>query len=256
MIYLAEFFLHLLVFMAGAGIFSFLNVVIYRLPRKISFVTGRSHCPSCDATLRWYDMVPVFNWFYLRGRCRDCGAKISFRYPAVETLGGVLALLCMHNFGESAGAIAAFAFLGVLTVVALVDADTMEIPNGLVIGLLIIAAAAWGCGLEPGWRERLIGFACVSVPMLLLTLAIPGAFGGGDIKLMAAAGLFLGWKLCLVATFLAIVGGGLYGIYLLAAHKKGKKEHFAFGPFLCAGMAVALFWGEQILEWYLGLFRF
>ncbi len=256
MIYIAEVFLYLLVFMAGAGIFSFLNVVIYRLPRKISFVTGRSHCPACDATLRWYDMVPVFNWFYLRGKCRDCGAHISFRYPAVEALGGVLALLCVYRFGMEAEAFAAFAFLGVLTVVAFVDADTMEIPNGLVIGILIIAVVAGICALAPAWKDRLIGLVCVSVPMLLITLAIPGAFGGGDIKLMAAAGLFLGWKLCLVATFLAILTGGLYGIWLLATRKKGKKEHFAFGPFLCVGMAVALFWGEQLLEWYLGLYHF
>ncbi len=256
MIYIIQFIFYLLIFMAGAGIFSFLNVVIYRLPRKISFVTGRSHCPSCDATLRWYDMVPVFNWFYLRGKCRDCGARISPRYPAVEALGGVFALLCIYRFGREAEAIAAFVFLAVLTVVAFIDADTMEIPNGLVIGILIIAIVAWACGLVPGWRDRLIGFACVSVPMLLITLAIPGAFGGGDIKLMAAAGLFLGWKQCLVATFLAIVAGGLYGIFLLAARKKGRKEHFAFGPFLCAGMAAALFWGEPLLEWYLGLYHF
>ena len=256
MIYIAEIFLYLIVFRAGAGVFSFLNVVIYRLPKKISFVTGRSHCPSCDATLRWFDMVPVFNWFYLRGKCRDCGARISPRYPAVEALGGVLALLCMHYFGEGAEAIAAFAFLAVLTVVAFIDADTMEIPNGLVIGILILAILAGACALGPAWKDRLIGLVCVSVPMLLLTLAIPGAFGGGDIKLMAAAGLFLGWKLCLVSMFLAVVAGGLYGIYLLAARKKGKEEHFAFGPFLCVGMAVALFWGERLLDWYLGLFRF
>ncbi len=256
MVYIAEIFLYLLVFMAGAGIFSFLNVVIYRLPEKISFVTGRSHCPSCGATLRWYDMVPVFNWFYLRGKCRDCGARISFRYPAVETLGGVLALLCMHRFGMGAEAIADFAFLAVLTVVAFIDADTMEIPNGLVILILIIAIAALVCFPEPTWKNRLIGLVCVSVPMLLITIVIPGAFGGGDIKLMAAAGLFLGWKLCLVAAFLAIVAGGLYGIWLLATRRKGKKEHFAFGPFLCAGMAAALFWGEQLLEWYLSLYRF
>ncbi len=256
MIYIANVFFYFLIFMAGAGIFSFLNVVVYRLPKKISFVSGRSHCPSCDATLRWYDMVPVFNWFYLRGKCRDCGARISFRYPAVETLGGVLALLCVHRFGLEAEAIAAFAFLCVLTVVALIDADTMEIPNGLVIWLLVIAIVAWACGVEPAWKDRLIGLVCVSVPMLLLTLAIPGAFGGGDIKLMGAAGLFLGWKLCLTAMFLAILTGGIYGIYLLATRKKGKKEHFAFGPFLCVGMAAALFWGEQLLDWYLSLYHF
>ncbi len=256
MIYLAEAILGLLVFLAGGGIFSFLNVVAYRMPRKISFVTGRSHCASCGATLRWYEMVPVFNWFYLRGTCRSCGARISFRHPAVEALGGVLALLCLRHFGWSAEAFAAYAFLALLTLVALIDADTMEIPNGLVIGVLIVAVAAWGCGFAPSWRERLIGLLCVSVPMLLITLVIPGAFGGGDIKLVAASGAFLGWKMNLVAAFLAVVAGGLYGIYLLATRRKGRKEHFAFGPFLCAGMAAALFWGAPLLEWYLGLYKF
>lgn len=256
MYYLMEGLLYLLIFMAGASIFSFLNVVIYRLPRKISFVKGRSHCPSCGAELKWYDMVPVLNWFYLRGKCRVCKAPISFRYPAVEGLGGALALLCFWKCGASAQALTAFAFLGVLAVVTFVDADTMEIPNGLVLAAALTAAAAWLFGEAPVWQERLIGAVCVSVPMLLLTLAIPGAFGGGDIKLMCAAGLFLGWKLSLAAVFLAIVGGGLYGIFLLAARKKGKKEHFAFGPFLCAGMAVALFWGDSLIGWYLGLCGF
>ncbi len=255
-VYIMEGVLYLLLFLAGAGIFSFLNVVIYRLPRGISFLQGRSHCPSCGAMLHWYDMVPVLNWFYLRGKCRNCGAKISFRYPAVEFLGGALALLCLHHFGADYQAILAFAFLGVLTAVAFIDADTMEIPNGLVIAVAVIALLDCIGDSPVSIRERLIGLVCASVPMLLLTLAIPGAFGGGDIKLMGAAGLYLGWKLCLIATFLAVVAGGLYGIGLLAMRRKGKKEHFAFGPFLCAGMAAAIFWGEPLLHWYLGLYGF
>lgn len=251
MVYILEGVLRLLVFAAGASLFSFLNVIIYRLPRKMSFVQGRSHCPHCGATLRWYDMVPVLNWFYLRGRCRNCRAPISFRYPAVELLGGVLALLCLHRYGWTAALAPVFLLLAVLTAVAFIDADTMEIPNGLVLAVLVLAAADFVCRMGPSLTERLIGFLCVSVPMLLLTLAIPGAFGGGDIKLMAAAGAFLGWRLCLLAAFLAIVAGGAYGIYLLAAKKKGKKEHFAFGPFLCVGIAAALFWGDELLDWYL-----
>lgn len=254
MMYIAKGFLWFFVFWAGACIFSFLNVIVYRLPKKISFVTGRSRCPACGETLCWYDMVPVLNWFYLRGRCRRCKAKISPRYPAVECLGGILALLCVVQFGFSVQAALAFALLSTLTVIALIDADTMEIPNGLVLLVLALAAAAWICGMGPAPKSRLIGLICVSVPMLLLTLAVPGAFGGGDIKLMAAAGLFLGWKLSLIAMFLAVLAGGLYGIYLLAAKKKGRKEHFAFGPFLCAGIAAALFWGGSLLEWYLGLY--
>lgn len=253
-VHMAEAFLWLLVFAAGASIFSFLNVVIYRLPAGISFAKGRSHCPKCGAELRWYDMVPVLNWFYLGGKCRSCKAPISFRYPAVELLGGVLALLCAAYQGYTAKAAVTFAFLAILTAIAFIDWDTMEIPNGLVLAVLAAGIASWICGgLTP--LERIIGAVCVSVPMLALTLAIPGAFGGGDIKLMAAAGVFLGWKLCALSAFLAILAGGTYGIYLLAAKKKGRKEQFAFGPFLCAGMAAAVFWGEKLLSWYLQLYK-
>jgi len=200
-------------------------------------------------------MVPVLNWFYLRGRCRKCRAPVSFRYPAVETLGGVCAVLCAARFQMSVKSVLVFALLAVLTVIAFIDIDTMEIPNGLVLEVLALGVLA--CVLLPECTplQRLIGAFCVSVPMLLLALAVPGAFGGGDIKLMAAAGLFLGWKMCVLAAFLAVVAGGIYGIYLLAAKKKDKKEHFAFGPFLCAGMAAAVFWGNEMISWYLSLYR-
>lgn len=254
MIGLLEGILNALVFAAGASVFSFMNVVIYRLPRKISFVRGRSHCPVCGAMLKWYDMVPVLNWFYLRGKCRGCGARISFRYPAVECLGGVLALLCLGRFGWQYSAVTAFFLMAVLTAVAFIDADTMEIPNGLPILVFVLAVVGALLGMEPSLSSRLIGFFAVSAPMLLLTLAVPGAFGGGDIKLMAAAGAFLGWKLSLVAAFLAIVSGGIYGVYLLASKRKGRKEHFAFGPFLCAGIGAAVLWGDAILNWYLQLY--
>jgi leader peptidase (prepilin peptidase)/N-methyltransferase len=243
-----------LLFLMGASIFSFLNVVIYRLPAGISFVSGRSHCPKCDATLAWYDMVPVVNWFVLRGKCRNCHAPISFRYPAVELLGGLLALACFLKYGMTAQFVTAFAWLAVLTVIGFIDFDTMEIPNGLVAALLVIGLVDVCLNARPLCLERLLGVVVVSVPMLLLALAVPGAFGGGDIKMMAATGLMLGWKLNLLATFLAIVGGGFYGIFLLASKKADRKSHFAFGPFLCIGLAVSLFVGERLLTWYLGFF--
>ena len=209
-------------------------------------------------------MVPIFSYLLLRGKCRTCKAPISPRYPLVETLGGVSAVLCLWRFGGTGegwfqltpSVILVFAFLSVLTVVAFIDIDTMEIPNGLVL-------AAACCGIislfvfpEITLLSKIIGVFSVSVPLLVLTLLIPGAFGGGDIKLMAACGLFLGWQLSLVSLFLAILTGGLYGGILLATGKKGKKEHFAFGPFLCGGMAAAFFFGKEILSWYLGFFQF
>ena len=139
-----------------------------------------------------------------------------------------------------------------MTVTALLDWDTMEIADGCWIAVALLAVAAAFTLKNAAWPERLIGALAVSVPMLLLTLLIADAFGGGDIKLMAAGGLFLGWKLILAAAALAILGGGLYGGYLLAAKKKGRKDHFAFGPFLCAGMALSLLFGQSLIDWYIG----
>lgn len=246
--------LTVLIFILGSCIFSFLNVVIYRLPRKMDFVTGRSMCPSCEHTLGALDMIPVFGWVLLRGKCRYCGAKVSVRYPAVELLGGVLGVLCLYHYGMNPGAVIGFLLLCILTVVSFIDLDTMEIPFPLVVAAALIGAASCPFFPEISLIERGIGMLCVSLPLYLLTVIIPGAFGGGDIKLTAACGIFLGWKLNLLALFLAVMGGGVYGIWLLATKRKGKKDHFAFGPFLCVGIAVAMFAGENILDWYLGFF--
>lgn len=256
MIQMAECVIMAFVWLFGASIFSFLNVVIYRVPRKMSFIRGYSHCPDCNHQLSGPDMIPVFSWLFLRGRCRYCGGKVSSRYTWIELTGGCIALLCVFKIGYNLEALTSFAFLGMLTVVAFVDIDTMEIPNGFVLAILLIGLVS--IVIMPGitLAERLIGMISVSLPLLLITLVIPGAFGGGDIKLMGACGLLLGWRLNLISLFLAVLTGGLYGIYLLGTRKKGRKEHFAFGPFLCVGMFAALFWGNQLADWYLRLCGF
>ena len=233
---LLECLLGLIRFLLGAALFSFMNVVAWRLPRDMDPLKGRSICPQCGHTLQAPDLVPVFSWLFLRGRCRHCGAPIPVRYFLVEVLGGALALGCTWRYGAA-----------------------YSLPEGL-FGMSWAALLALAvCGvlsvlLDPAaWGAHLIGALCVSVPMLLLCLLIPGAFGGGDIKLMAAAGLFLGWQHTLLAMFFGILGGGFYGIYLLAAKKADKKDHFAFGPFLCAGIVIAMLAGQPILDWY---FRF
>lgn len=222
----------------------------------MSFIKGYSHCPDCNHRLSGLDMVPVFSWLFLRGRCRYCGGKVSSRYTWIELTGGCIALLCVFKIGYNLAAITSFAFLGMLTVVAFVDIDTMEIPNGFVLAILIIGMISIVTMPGISLVERLIGMVSVSLPLLLITLVIPGAFGGGDIKLMGVCGLLLGWKLSLVSLFLAVLTGGLYGMYLLGTRKKGRKEHFAFGPFLCVGMFAALFWGNQLTDWYLGMCGF
>lgn len=230
---LLELLLGLIRFLLGAALFSFMNVVAWRLPRGMDPLKGRSVCPQCGHTLGAPDLVPVFSWLFLRGRCRHCGAHIPARYLLVELLGGVLAL----------------AVCGILLSVSLIDAETQTIPDRLNLALAVCGAVS--VLLSPAdWLPHIIGALCVSVPMFLLCLVIDGAFGGGDIKLMVAAGLFLGWQNTLLAMFFGIVFGGMYGIYLLAAKKAGKKDHFAFGPFLCAGIVIAMLFGGPVLEWY------
>ena len=146
-------------------------------------------------------------------------------------------------------ALLALAVCGILLSVSLIDAETQTIPDRLNLALAVCGTVS--VLLSPAdWLPHIIGALCVSVPMFLLCLVIDGAFGGGDIKLMAAAGLFLGWQNTLLAMFFGIVFGGMYGIYLLAAKKAGKKDHFAFGPFLCAGIVIAMLFGGPVLEWY------
>lgn len=254
MLYLLIALIWLLRFLLGACFFSFLNVVVWRLPRGESLVRGRSHCPACGRVLTAWELVPCFSFLALRGRCHGCGAKIPSRDFWVEALGGVLFLACAERFsGESLRAYLAFAVLFILTAVALMDWDTMEIDDRFHIALLLCAAAAVKLFPEVSLTQRAIGAVCVSLPMLVLALAISGAFGGGDIKLMFALGLFLGWKHTLLAAFFAVLTGGAYAMYLLASQKAGRKDHFPFGPFLCAGGAAALLLGDGIIAWYLSL---
>ncbi len=146
-----------------------------------------------------------------------------------------------------------FLFICLLAAVAYKDATTMEIPDNYSMAILVLGMVSIVAMPQIPLMERLIGLFSVSVPLLLITAVIPGSFGGGDIKLMGASGLFLGWRLSLIAMFLAVLFGGIYGMYLLITGKKGRKDHFAFGPFLCVGMVISLFWGMDLFHWYLEL---
>lgn len=265
---------------------SFLNVLVYRLPRRLDFVRGPSLCPSCGHRLGPLDLVPILSWLALGRKCRHCKASIPLRYPLVEMAGGVLALVCWLAFvpdvdvllgldataptgqplpllrantaflGAGATVPAAllyFCMLCILLAVACIDAETMEIPDGLNVAVLVCGLAALVVAPEVPLLGRVVGLLCVSVPLLAITLIVPGAFGGGDIKLMAAAGFLLGWQGTLLAAFVGIVIGGGYGIYLMISGRKGRTEHFAFGPALCAGIAFSMFFGIPTVNWYLGL---
>lgn len=254
MLYLAYAIIWLMRFALGACVFSFFGVVVWRLPRHESVVKGRSHCPACGRTLTAAELVPCVSFLVQRGKCRGCGARIPARDFWVEVIGGVCACLCAARFGgESVQAVLAFAVLGILTIVALMDMDTLEIYDRFPALLLLCGVLALAVFPEIGLKSRLLGSLVISVPMLIIALIVPGGFGGGDIKLMFGAGFFLGFKATLVAGFAGILLGGGFGALLLAMKKANRKSQFAFGPFLCIGIAIAMFFGETIADWYMGL---
>ncbi|MCL2085026.1 MAG: prepilin peptidase [Oscillospiraceae bacterium] len=241
-------------FLFGSCIGSFINVVIRRLPNNESLSKTRSHCPVCGADIRWRDLIPIAGWLILRGRCRDCGVRISPRYPLVELACALLAPLCFSRYGFDARVPLAFGVLAILLAIALIDLDTMQIPDRLIIALIPFAAGsvwAWG---DTALLTRVIGFFAISAPMTLIALAIRDAFGGGDIKLMAVCGFLLGWQNALLAFFIALLIGGGYASFLIISKKRGRRSHIAFGPSLCTGVAAAMLFGTEITAFYLGLY--
>lgn len=240
-----------LVFLFGLAIGSFLNVCIFRIPNKESIVTGRSHCTSCGHAIRPYDLIPVFSWLFLRGRCRDCGAKISPVYPAVELLNALLWLAAYLLYGFHPFFFVCAAFLPALIVVSFIDAAHREIPDRINLYILIIGCLAMIFSRETSIPERLIGFIAVSLPLLVAAVVSKGGMGPGDIKLAAVAGLVVGWKLALFALLVGSVAGAVFGLAYAAATRKGLKAAIPFGPFLSAGFCLAALCGGRLIAWYI-----
>lgn len=257
MLTVIEIVLWIIRFMFGACIFSFLNVVADRLPREEGIVRGRSHCVNCGRVLTGWELIPCVSYLCLRGKCKGCGTKIPSRCFWTELLGGAAFIGCGTVYGYGSSEILSlrgllvFIYIGILLVVALIDWDTQMIYDRFHILIFILAIISIWFFPEHGIVDRLCGAAVIAVPMLLLALMIPGAFGGGDIKLMAVSGLFLGLAPEVCAMFFGLVTGGLYGIVMLKSGKLGKKDQFAFGPFLAAGLTIAVLWGDRIVQWYL-----
>lgn len=179
---------------------------------------------------------------------------MSLKYVLTLLAGGALAVVCAVCSGFSLQTLVRFVFLALLAAVALTDFDTMEIPDGLCAAAGIIGIASYFLLPGPSLLSRAIGIFCVSVPLAVIALLVEGAFGGGDIKLMAACGIFLGWRDTLLAAFIGILLGGVWGAALLITKKKKGGEHFAFGPCLCAGMALCTFFGDAVARLFLNIF--
>ncbi|MEF9984709.1 MAG: prepilin peptidase [Oscillospiraceae bacterium] len=240
------------VFLFGIVIGSFLNVLIYRLPREISFVKGFSKCPHCDHRLFTKDLIPVFSFLFLKGQCRYCKGKISIQYPLVELANAIMYIGCFARYGFTLQAGIFCIICSALMVIAVTDWQFMIIPDSmnLVIGLCGLALLAISPSL---WLDRLIGAVCVSGVMLLIALVSSGrAMGGGDIKLMAVIGLCFGWKLTLFITAFGAILGTL-AVIVLSKTKYALGKKVQFGSFLSIAAIMSIFVGEAFIAWYLGL---
>lgn len=280
--------IYIVVFLYGIIIGSFLNVVILRTPLHETLVSKRSHCMSCGYQLAWYDLIPLFSWIFLGGKCRKCKAKISAQYPIVEAATGILFVITVWIKGLNVLSVFSMLVICALLSLSVIDARTMEIPFGInvfigVIGMInavycffikdwiLNKANAGFSSLEEvdnfnilvsflvgdasdwiPWHSALIGFFVVSVPLYIALLVTKGrGMGGGDVKLMAAAGLFLGWKY----TVAALILGCLYCVIIHPIRMKvSHADHkLAMGPYLSAGILTTIWFGGPIVNGYINL---
>ena len=243
----------IIVLLLGAGIGSFLNVCIYRLPRKESVVYKPSHCPSCGSKLGVADLAPVLSYVFLRGRCRHQGCRISPRYPLVELVTALLFLAAYINWGVSSHTAAMWVFLTMLVLVSVIDINHRIIPDEVLLVTTIIGLPLLFLSSLNYLISGVIGFFSAGLLLLAIAVASRGGMGGGDIKLSAVMGLFLGWQGVAVALFLSFLAGGVVSILLLATKIKGKKDAVPFGPYLAVGGIIAAFYAERIITWYMYL---
>ena len=244
--------LYSVVFLYGLCIGSFLNVCIYRIPKKENIATNRSHCMSCNNTLKWYDLVPLFSYLFLGGKCRYCKAKVSIQYPLVEALNGLGYVFIFYINGINLTSILFSLCYSALIVLGVIDWRTYEIPFSINVFIFILGVARTIIDYENIW-EYLLGFISVSGFLLILYYATKGrGIGGGDVKLMAAAGLLIGVKNIILAL---VIGCILGSIIHIARMKIQNKDHvLAFGPYLAAGIFIAMLFGDGLIQWYLSMF--
>jgi leader peptidase (prepilin peptidase)/N-methyltransferase len=252
--WLAEF----MILLFGGCIGSFLNVCIYRLPQGLSIVSPRSFCPQCRSPVRSYDNIPLLSYLLLRGKCRSCGAKISWRYPLMEALTGAFAVALYLKFGLTLGFFAFFAFTAALLVITFIDLDHRIIPD-----VISLPGIAVGFGLSfflpaPSWTDSLIGLLAGGGSLYLVAIGYEAltkreGMGGGDVKLLAMIGAWLGWKAVLFTLFLASLTGTLIGGGAMVVQRQGRHYAIPFGPFLAFAALAYLFFGPQLIEWYLSL---
>ena len=258
--------LYIFIFIFGAVIGSFLNVCIYRIPQGLSIVRPSSRCTSCGTPIKFYDNIPILSYMLLAGKCRYCKAGLSIRYPLVELLNAVLYVIVLSRFGlDSPWVLLAYClFVSALIVIFFIDIDHQIIPDGItlpgiplavIFGSLVLPDPFFRTDLL-GWKSSLIGVIAGGGSFYLIAvigkmMLKKDAMGGGDIKMMAMVGGLLGWKGVILTTFMGSLLGSVIGGSLIIFKGKEWGAKIPFGPYLAAGALVSLFYGEDILKWYI-----
>lgn len=242
--------LYVMIFLYGIVIGSFLNVCIYRIPKGESLIPS-SHCMSCNHKLRWYDLFPLFSYLLLKGRCRYCNAKVSVQYPVIEALNGILYIIVFMANGFNMQSVLYCLMTSALLVISVIDERTFEIPPALNLFILVLGIFICILDFAHIW-EHVIGMVCVSLVLYLLYIFSGGAaIGGGDVKLMGAAGLLLGWKLITLAFFAGCIIGAV--CHVIRMKVSGAERMLAMGPYLSMGIWICALWGNDMIAWYFGI---
>lgn len=238
-------------FLYGTIIGSFLNVCIYRIPRDESVVIKTSRCTHCEQKIKYYDLIPIFSYLLLKGRCRYCKEKISLRYPMVEILNGILYVAAYSVYGFTYMGVIICLFFSALIVLTYIDLDHMVVPDTVNLFIFILALIVIILGDRP-LTEHIIGGLIISVPMLVLAYATKG-FGSGDVLLYFTSGLLIGSAPVQMSFVLACIIGSIWGIFLIAIKKKGRKDAMPFVPSIAIGLITSVLYGDQIMQWYMGI---
>ncbi len=243
-------FIYVEFFLYGLVVGSFLNVCIYRIPRKKSVVSPPSACPSCGTKIKPWHNIPLVSYVMLRGRCAYCGAGISARYPLIEFLNAVFYIAALSRFGPGPAGILVMALISAFIVVTFIDLEHQIIPDSITLPGIVLGLVLGPLVFKTGFLNSLIGMALGGGTFYLIAIASRGGMGGGDIKLIAMIGAFLGWKAVLLVIFVGSLLGAIVGVGLMIFKGMKRKTPIPFGPFLVAGAMSAIFYGSFFFRCY------
>ena len=238
----------------GLAVGSFLNVCIARLPEGKSLWWPGSACPHCGAAIGWRDNVPVLSYVALRGRCRACGGPIAWRYPLVEVVTAGLFVLTFLRLGWTPDLPIGLALVAALIAITGIDLLHQIIPDVITVPGILLGFLANSLAGRVSWLDSVLGILAGGGIFFVIIFVSKGGMGGGDMKLGAMLGAFLGWKVALISLLIAVLSGGGVAAVLLLTRARGRKDPVPFGPFLALGGLAGLLWGETLLAWYVGSF--